>query len=1371
MTKTLIWTALVALAGLLVLLLQLALPPSSHSGFLYLLVVLIALEFRHRRAVLLTAVYCSLLIGIAALYHHADEPHLMLSFSDVGIGELATVWLGTVLTYRKKGWTQRLEQGAVERAAALLQADEDLKRQKGLLADIERERGSTEAHYLSLIENLRIHVFRKNLEGQFTFASQSFCDLLGKKVEEVIGRRDSDLYPPELAMKYRSDDLYVIRDRQVLNDVEVNPLPNGGKAYVQVIKVPILDEQHQVVGIQGIFWDVTEKMQAELFLRESESRKRAILERAMDCMFFLDEQGRIVEANRAALQTFRCDRRAIVGKELAEIFGTPSSRIRVRDAIARYSGDKDPGSMLGRRIEVPLQRIDGERFLAEFASQPIPLQGTNGFAIFLRDITDRKQAEDALRQAKDAAEEASRAKSLFVANMSHEIRTPMNAIIGVTDLLLRTNPPRELYEYLMMIQESAEALLEIINDILDYSKVDAGKLVLDEQEFEIRERLADILRTLALRAHAKTLELASQVDPDVPRFLVADQFRLRQILVNLIGNAIKFTSAGEVILRVSMDPQSNTDDSLTLRFSVRDTGVGIPLQRQQAIFAAFEQADNSITRQFGGTGLGLAISARLVEWMGGRIWVESEMGQGSTFHFTLPVQLPATAPADTERGRSSQPIAGRRVLVVDDHRATSTSLRFTLQSWGIEVEEAVDVTAALARLQPASTTLPPIDCVLIDASLPRIGSLTLAESIRQQGVPPIPIILLTSTGDQQQQRYAECERLQRACCVMKPVKPSELLSALLVLLAAPQPAYRPVSTYNHGPARTSTPLRILVAEDSPINQKLIIGLLESVGHQVQVVDNGREAIAVSASQEPDLLLMDVQMPELDGIGATRAIRQRESQSHGHLPIIALTAHASPDDRAACLDAGMDDYLAKPIRSRQLFEKIQDVFARLQPGRLAALPIATLADHPVASEDEADTAERDQARANDSTVSHGTAPPLSAPTPATQQNTYPFVPPSDTTAADDALREISLDAQTLVSQVVGDQVLGEQRIEESELKTEQRASRAGDVDQPVRVDGLPRATRDLFSITPSTDAAESTRSGEYGSEDVSAFPGITAQQQPLSAQPLTTAGIHRTSTPALAHDAETRPVVPGEEVAGDKVKELAVREQAMRELAIRQQAVTGESPASEADSSRKMRHHEFPSAPPIHAANQSESGDRATTESGADLAVSSLALASTFVSAPTATPLVSPADLSESGAEPASSLDWAAGPAVDWAVLQDFVQGDSDFMRALVDAFCEEGPDLLRQLRSALERHDGMTMQRAGHTLKGSLKYFGAEATSALARQLECLGRDGRTAAAEVTLALLEQRMERMLAELESFRDSGHIPDSPASEPPYEDRAD
>ena len=389
MTKTFIWTALVVLAGLLVLLLQLTLPPSSHSGFLHLLVVLMALEFRHRRALLWTAVYCSFLIGIAAVYLFGSQPATLLRFADIGIWELATVWLGTVLTYRKKVWTQRLEQGAIERAAALMQADEDLKRQNGLLAEIERERGNTESHYLSLIENLRIHVFRKDFEGRFTFASQSFCDLLGKQPNEVIGKRDSDLYPPELAAKYRGDDLRVMRDRQVLNDVEVNPLPDGGKAYVQVIKVPILDDQHYVVGIQGIFWDVTEKMQAEMFLRESEARKRAILERAMDCMFFLDEQGRIVEANRAALQTFRCDRRAIVGKELAEIFGTPTSRLRVRDAIARYAGEKDLGSMLGKRIEVTLQRMDGERFVAEFASQPIPLHGMGGFAIFLRDITER----------------------------------------------------------------------------------------------------------------------------------------------------------------------------------------------------------------------------------------------------------------------------------------------------------------------------------------------------------------------------------------------------------------------------------------------------------------------------------------------------------------------------------------------------------------------------------------------------------------------------------------------------------------------------------------------------------------------------------------------------------------------------------------------------------------------------------------------------------------------------------------------------------------------------------------------------------------------------------------------------------------------
>lgn len=944
MRHPLLLAACIAVLAAGVFALDLWAPVGAAIGVLYILVVLLSLKLPRRQYCIFVAAYCSLLIIAAGFTKSALIPALTPPLLVANcVLELIAVWITAMFAYGKKGLEkslvtakEELERTMAQRSAELARTTEVLETTMGERARAERELVHSEAHYLSLIENLPVHVIRKDAAGRFTFASQSFCDLLGTPLEQVLGKTDFDFYPKQLAEKYRADDLRVVRDRKVMNDVEVNQKADGAKTYVQVIKVPIFDSDGQVMGSQGIFWDVTERMQAEDELRESEARKRAMFETAMDCVLFLDEKGTIVEVNRAALQTLDCKRTEVVDREFAETFVAPASRERFREALLRYSGAGDMGSMLGRRIEVVMLRNAGPEFIAEMATQPIPLRGAGGFAIVLRDITDRKQAEDALRRAKEAAETANRAKSMFVANMSHEIRTPMNAIIGITDLLLDMKPATsEQREYLTIIQESAESLLNVINDILDFSKIEAGKLDLEEAEFELRERLGDTLKSLAFRAHGKGLELACHFAPDIPENLVGDHHRLRQVIVNLVGNAIKFTAEGEVVLDVSVTERDA--EHATLEFAVRDTGIGIPRDRQEAIFGAFEQADNSTTRRFGGTGLGLAISSRLVELMGGKIHVESATGRGSIFRFTARFRLASIATMKSDKGREL--LQDLRVLVVDDNATNRRILEEMLLNWELRPACAPGANEAMRLLREARDQNDPFCLVITDGQMPEVDGFTLAEWIKKDPTLAESVIMMLTSGDQLG-GIARCERLGIAAYLLKPTKQSELFDAIALAL---NPAIEAVSSADICDSTIigSKLLRILLAEDSLVNQKLAIGLLERQGHLVTIANNGKEAVAAAGRDTFDLALMDVQMPEMDGMEATAMIRANERKTGGHLPIVAMTAHAMKGDREACLAVGMDGYISKPIRAAKLFETIADV---LLTAKSIPIPAAAFQPH-------------------------------------------------------------------------------------------------------------------------------------------------------------------------------------------------------------------------------------------------------------------------------------------------------------------------------------------------------------------------------------------------------------------------------------------
>jgi PAS domain S-box-containing protein len=649
-------------------------------------------------------------------------------------------------------------------------------------------------------------------------------------------------------------------------------------------------------------------------LRASEERLSAVVGNAKDSIITTDDEGMIQSFNLAAERLFGYTKVEVLGRNVTLLMS--SGDREEHDLYEAKHGLTGVRSFVGASREVVGVRKDGSEVSIEISVSEIEIGGRGLFTGILRDITELKESRRVLLEAKEAAERAAQAKSDFLANMSHEIRTPLNAVIGMTGLLLRTSLDTEQWEYLETVRTSGEALLSVINDILDFSKIEAGRLELEQTSFSVRLCIEEVLDLVAAPAAEKGIELVYEMGDEVPEGLLGDAGRMRQVLLNLMSNAVKFTAQGEVEMIVSAEQEMEEVGLWRVRFAVRDTGIGIPADRMDRLFQSFSQVDASTTRRYGGSGLGLAISKRLVEAMGGVLEVESETGRGSTFHFTL-VAAAVPPPEGTVRVEPAPELVGKRLLVVDDNAANRRILTAWCTAWGLEVRAAESPRKALEWLQTGSL----FDLAILDMHMPEMDGFMLAREIRRLGGPQrvFPLVMLSSLGD----RSASDDACLFTAQLTKPVRTAVLHAALAAALAAPAqpagaaPALAPaVDTGWHLPED----LRILLVEDNPVNQKVSTRILARHGVRADVAANGLEALEAIARQSYDVVLMDVQMPEMDGFEATRRIRGREN---GAQPwIIAMTAGALEGDRELCLAAGMNDYLSKPVRVDDLMAALR-----------------------------------------------------------------------------------------------------------------------------------------------------------------------------------------------------------------------------------------------------------------------------------------------------------------------------------------------------------------------------------------------------------------------------------------------------------------
>ncbi len=765
----------------------------------------------------------------------------------------------------------------------------------------------------SLLDQVNDAVVMVDTEFRVTYWNRAAERLFGWTAADVMGEPYRTVAGTMVTPSERQTIHAEILNKGSWNGEIICTSRNGTKFVVHLSWSVLRDEAGQVKHAVGLHRDITTPKQMEQALRASQDRLKLAQTALSMGTWEVDLRSRTVQCSEQCLRLY-----GITAQGEKITLDEWHSRVHPDDRdrkIAAARSRLNSHEPFERQFRV-LWSDGAVRWLHSQALVVFDEDGSAARVIGVDfDISEHKRIQEELARAKEAAEAASRAKSEFLANMSHEIRTPMNGVVGMTELALETELTPIQREYLNTVKLSADSLLTVINDILDFSKIEAGKLELDPVEFRLRDFLDETCKLIALRAHQKGLELACDVSPSVPYCVIADPVRIRQVLLNLIGNAIKFTDRGEVV--VTVESELAGGNGLDLRFAVRDTGIGIVPEKQKAIFQPFAQADGSTTRRFGGTGLGLTICERLVTMMGGRIWVESAAGQGSTFHFSVAAgcgkELSPQSASDVRA------LAGVRVLVVDDNATNRSILAEVLSLWGMQPLVAENAAEAIRLYHSSSVSIP---LILTDVHMPDMDGFEMAANIKNSAAAAT-IVMLTSgshAGD-----VARCKDLGIEAYLSKPVSQKELQAAILRvlqphLLRAQTPAPEEAKKAS-GSIGTRAPLRILLAEDNVVNQKVAVRMLQNEGHSVAVANNGREALAALEREPFQLILMDVQMPEMDGFEATAAIRARERFTGIHLPIIAMTAHAMAGDQERCLGAGMDGYISKPVHKSELVEAI------------------------------------------------------------------------------------------------------------------------------------------------------------------------------------------------------------------------------------------------------------------------------------------------------------------------------------------------------------------------------------------------------------------------------------------------------------------
>ena len=656
---------------------------------------------------------------------------------------------------------------------------------------------------------------------------------------------------------------------------------------------------------------------------------RAVIDGLPDLIYVKDTQSRFLVANPA-------QRRFLTGKPDADLIGNSDFSFFPHETATAFFNDEQEIIRTGLPVVSQAEKMHGfDGKDVWILTTKVPFRDRNGDVAGIigigRDVTAQKLIEAELINSRNQAEVANRAKSEFLANMSHEIRTPLNGVIGMTELALDTELTEEQREYLETVQFSASTLLTVINDILDFSKIEAGKIDMEMVDFDLRECIETTIKTLVPLAEAKGLELLCDIADDATIIVRGDSIRLSQMIINLVGNAIKFTFEGQVAVKVEIEPDPG--EQKVLHFTVSDTGIGIPKEKQEAIFDSFTQADTSTTREFGGTGLGLTITSRLVALMGGKIWVESESGRGSEFHFTVHVGTGAEPVQHPQPNLPYEVLGSARVLIVDDNQTNRFILDRMLTRWGMHTDCVESGEAALRRLTAAFESGEPYRLMLTDKQMPSMDGFSLVEQIRGKPEVAGTNVIMMSSGAHRGD-MARCQELGFSAYLTKPVRQNELRDAVARSLdrrgtQSGSKASVPVKDRRAAPNRG---MHVLLAEDNTVNQRLATRLLEKRGHRVTVANNGQEAIAHLQQSSFDLVLMDVQMPLIDGLEATSMIREREKETGLHQPIVALTAHAVKGDQERCEVAGMDGYLAKPIRPEELDAVLQRYMSGL-PGEV------------------------------------------------------------------------------------------------------------------------------------------------------------------------------------------------------------------------------------------------------------------------------------------------------------------------------------------------------------------------------------------------------------------------------------------------------